>query len=64
MGAFNQWTQGSFLEQPENRRVVTVAKNILHGAAVLTRINMLRAQGVELPDGIDVIELKPVEQLP
>ena len=25
MGAFNEWTKGSFLEQPRNRRVVTVA---------------------------------------
>ena len=33
MGAFNEWTKGSFLERPENRRVVTVAKNLLHGAA-------------------------------
>ena len=35
MGAFNDWVEGSFLEQPENRRVVTVALNILYGAAVL-----------------------------
>ena len=27
MGAFNEWTKGSFLERPENRAVVTVAKN-------------------------------------
>ena len=33
MGAFNEWTKGSFLEQPRNRRVVTVAFNILYGAA-------------------------------
>ncbi len=49
MGAFNEWARGSFLERPENRRVVTVAKNLLHGAAVATRITMAAAQGVALP---------------
>jgi trans-AT polyketide synthase, acyltransferase and oxidoreductase domains len=48
MGAFNEWTKGSFLEQARNRRVVTVARNLLHGAAVLMRLNMLRCQGVPL----------------
>ncbi len=51
MAAFNDWVRGSFLEQPENRRVVVVALNILHGAAVLTRARMLAAQGVALPPG-------------
>jgi PfaD family protein len=41
MAAFNDWVRGSFLEQTENRRVVTVALNILYGAAVLTRARML-----------------------
>lgn len=49
MGAFNEWVKGSFLEQPANRDAVTVAMNILYGAAVLTRLNMLRSQGVVLP---------------
>ena len=49
MGAFNEWTKGSFLEQPRNRRVVTVAFNILYGAAVLLRLQTLRSQGLPLP---------------
>ncbi len=49
MGAFNEWTKGSFLEQPRNRRVVTVAFNILYGAAVLLRLQTLRSQGLSLP---------------
>ena len=49
MAAFNEWVQGSFLEQTANRRVVTVALNILYGAAVRTRVNMLAAQGVPTP---------------
>ena len=46
MGAFNDWVRGSFLEKPANRRVATVAANLLFGAALLTRVNWLRAQGV------------------
>ena len=46
MGAFNEWTRGTFLEKPENRRVATVALNLLTGACVLIRANMLRMQGV------------------
>ena len=49
MGAFNEWVAGSFLEAPERRTVATVALNILYGAAVLTRANILRCQGVDLP---------------
>ena len=52
MAAFNDWVRGSFLEQPENRRVATVALNILYGAAVLTRARILSAQGVRLPPGV------------
>lgn len=49
MGAFNEWTRGSCLEHPEDRSVVKVSLNILFGAAVLTRINILRFQGARLP---------------
>ena len=52
MGAFNEWAKGSFLERPENRRVVTVARNLLHGAAVATRVHWLACQGVALPAGV------------
>jgi hypothetical protein len=56
MGAFNEWTKGSFLEQPRNRRVVTVARNILYGAAVLTRLHFLRAQSVALDVPVSPVE--------
>ena len=49
MGAFNQWTRGTFLEKRENRQTVTVAMNLLFGAAVKTRMNWLQNQGVTLP---------------
>jgi len=44
MGAFNEWVKGSFLEALEQRQVVTVAYNILFGAAVLQRANQLIQQ--------------------
>ncbi len=44
MGAFNEWAKGSFLENVENRKVETVALNVLYGAAVLTRVGYLRNQ--------------------
>ncbi|OAI47893.1 2-nitropropane dioxygenase [Planctomycetaceae bacterium SCGC AG-212-F19] len=49
MGAFNEWVRGSCLEQPANRRVVTVALNILYGAAVCLRASTLRCQGIRIP---------------
>jgi PfaD family protein len=52
MAAFNEWVRGSFLERPENRRVVTVALNILYGAAVLGRARSYSAQGLAIPPGI------------
>jgi len=48
MGAFNEWVKGSLLDPPAQRRVATVAWNILFGAAVLIRANQLKLQGVRL----------------
>ncbi|HZO26534.1 MAG TPA: PfaD family polyunsaturated fatty acid/polyketide biosynthesis protein [Chloroflexota bacterium] len=50
MGAFNTWARGSFLEAVENRSVVQVAENLMHGAAALVRRQWLTAQGVPLPE--------------
>ncbi len=49
IGAFNEWVKGSFLEKPENRKIGTVAMNLLLGAAVATRANWLRSQNIPLP---------------
>lgn len=49
MGAFNAWTEGSFLAEPANRTVSQIAKNMLEGAAVLTRAQQLRSYGVAIP---------------
>ena len=59
MGAFNEWVSGSFLEAPERRQVVSVALNILHGAAQLYRANFLRSQGLDLPP--DAVAPEPLE---
>jgi trans-AT polyketide synthase/acyltransferase/oxidoreductase domain-containing protein len=63
IGAFNQWVKGSFLEQPENRRTVTVAMNLLYGAAVMTRVNWLKHQGVVLPAGMNHFPPLPIEKI-
>ncbi|MCG6971731.1 MAG: PfaD family polyunsaturated fatty acid/polyketide biosynthesis protein [Desulfobacterales bacterium] len=63
MGAFNQWVQSSFLERPENRLTVTVAMNLLYGAAVMTRINWLKHQGAVLPAGTNHFPPMPVEKI-
>ncbi len=49
MGAFNAWTAGSFLADPEERTVVQVARNLLEGAAAVTRAQQLRSYGVPVP---------------
>ena len=59
IGAFNEWVTGTFLEKPENRKVVTVAMNLLYGASIVTRINWLRNQGVVLPT--DAGSFSPME---
>jgi trans-AT polyketide synthase/acyltransferase/oxidoreductase domain-containing protein len=59
MGAFNEWTRGTFLAQPANRSVATVAYNLLRGAAVAQRLNSLRTQGFDVP--AEVARIVPEE---
>ncbi len=49
MGAFNDWTRGTYLEQMENRHVADAALQILTGAAYLARVRTLEAQGINMP---------------
>jgi len=51
MGAFNSWTAGTFLAQPSNRSVVQVARNLMEGAATITRAQHLRSCGIPMPSG-------------
>ena len=52
MGAFNAWTAGSFLGAPAERTVSQVAKNLLEGAAVVTRAQQLRTYGLPVPSHV------------
>ncbi|MHB8708613.1 MAG: PfaD family polyunsaturated fatty acid/polyketide biosynthesis protein [Desulfuromonadales bacterium] len=61
MGAFNEWAAGSCLEAPEQRRVATVARNILFGAAVLVRANILRYQTMQFPADFTVAPLEDTQ---
>jgi len=49
MGAFNSWTKGTFLANPESRTAVQVARNLMEGAAAVTRAHQLRCCGVPVP---------------
>ena len=59
MGAFNEWVAGSFLAKADQRKVVTVARNILYGAALLSRAAMLRSQGIQLP--AEAVKITPIK---
>lgn len=49
MGAFNRWVAGGFLADPSERSVVQIARNLLEGAAVVTRAQQVRSLGVPVP---------------
>ena len=63
MGAFNEWTKGSFMEAPSQRDVATVGWNLLWGAAVVLRSEMLRQQGAPAPIGLPRIRPMRREEL-
>ncbi|MCX7592242.1 MAG: PfaD family polyunsaturated fatty acid/polyketide biosynthesis protein [Fischerella sp.] len=50
IGSFNDWLRGSYLSDPNNRRVVDVANHIMIGAAYLYRIQSLKIQGLQVPN--------------
>ncbi len=55
MGAFNEWVAGSFLEAVENRSAAVVALNLMHGAAMVMRLQSLRMQGVDCGMGLECV---------
>ncbi len=61
MGAFNDWVKGSFLEAPENRTAVQIARNLMEGAAAITRAQQLRSYGVCVPPGAFRFAPRPLE---
>ncbi|MCL6454600.1 MAG: PfaD family polyunsaturated fatty acid/polyketide biosynthesis protein [Alicyclobacillus sp.] len=60
MGAFNEWVQGSFLEDVQRRSVVQMALNLLEGAAVATRAQQLRSAGVRMPSSVFAFRPRPL----
>jgi PfaD family protein len=63
MGAFNAWTRETFLEDWTQRRVVVVNLNLLHAAAVATRAQILRAQGIALHPAVVDLRPRPLAEL-
>lgn len=63
MGAFNEWVKGSVLDAPEQRKIATVAMNILFGAAVLIRASQLKRQGVCLDAEAELSAPLEIEQI-
>ncbi|MEM9189992.1 MAG: PfaD family polyunsaturated fatty acid/polyketide biosynthesis protein [Myxococcota bacterium] len=61
MAAFNDWVRGSFLEPPENRSVVQIARNLMEGAAVITRGHQLRSYGAPIPASAFRFRPRPLE---
>jgi len=60
MGAFNEWTQGTYLAVPENRRAPEAAEHLMQGAAYLYRLQQLRTQGVTLPASLANYKPEPL----
>jgi trans-AT polyketide synthase, acyltransferase and oxidoreductase domains len=49
IGPFNDWTRGTYLAEPQNRRIVDVGLQIMTGCAYLARVQSLRNAGVQVP---------------
>ncbi|MFD4481629.1 PfaD family polyunsaturated fatty acid/polyketide biosynthesis protein [Streptomyces sp. NPDC058471] len=60
MGAFNEWAADGFLADPANRSVVQIARNLLTGAAAITRAHQLRGCGVEVPAAAFAFPARPL----
>ncbi|PKL48613.1 MAG: 2-nitropropane dioxygenase [Candidatus Riflebacteria bacterium HGW-Riflebacteria-2] len=63
MGAFNEWAKGSHFEDQKNRKVVDVAMNLLHGAALELRLSQLRSQGVTLSPELNRVAPRTLDQI-
>jgi trans-AT polyketide synthase/acyltransferase/oxidoreductase domain-containing protein len=52
MGTFNDWVRGSYLEAPEQRKVVDITRHLFRGCAYQYRVNQLSLAGIKLPESI------------
>lgn len=64
MGAFNEWTAGTLLAVPEERRVADVAGHLMRGAAFHSRLTQLRLAGARLPAACSSYRLPVALPLP
>lgn len=53
IGAFNDWVAGTYLADPERRKVVDIARHILKGSAYLFRLQSLKLKGLRMPSSMD-----------
>jgi len=53
MGSFNDWTRGTYLADPANRRVLDINRHILDGCAYQYRTQALKLSGVNLPPALE-----------
>lgn len=60
MGAFNDWVDGSYLEDYQQRKSVDVATNLLKGAAYLYRLQQLKNQQIWFPAHFSTYTPEPV----
>ncbi len=63
MGAFNQWTAGSFLADPVNRSFETIAMNLLFGACVAIRRAGVIHGGIPLSSHVAQYAPLPLETI-
>ncbi len=62
MGAFNDWSKGSYLESYQKRQAADIAVHIMEGAAYLYRVQALRTQGIELAGQLGHYQLESTEK--
>jgi PfaD family protein len=48
IGPFNDWTRGTYLAEPQNRKMVDVSLHLMTGSAYLARVQSLRNAGVQV----------------
>ena len=53
IGSFNDWTRGTYLALPENRKAPDVGFQLMTGAAYLWRVQQLKLQGVQFAPGVE-----------
>jgi trans-AT polyketide synthase, acyltransferase and oxidoreductase domains len=53
MGAFNEWAKGTYLEEPSNRVVADIAWQLIKGCSYLSRIQVLKLQGVSVQSELE-----------